>query len=268
LRSAIPFLFAADLDGTLLPNTGKPPAPGCLERTRRLLSELRKNGVPICFVTGRFLSRAKSGISTFRLPCPTWWVCNVGTEIYDARGEPDLAWERAMGPEIDAQRLRQAVSRIPRLSVQEPEKQGRHKFSFYYPEPASVQLQAELLRHTNAIAEGLQLMVSAEESSGRALLDFIPAKAGKKPALEYLAQAQGLANERVFFAGDSGNDLDVIPSGVCVTLVGNAPDEVRLDARALQSGSARAQLYLARSRFGDGIAEGLRHYGFWPFELA
>jgi len=56
------FLFAADLDGTLLPNTGKTPAPGCLERTQNLLNSLRARGVPICFVTGRHLSLAKKAL--------------------------------------------------------------------------------------------------------------------------------------------------------------------------------------------------------------
>ncbi|MGZ5009281.1 MAG: HAD family hydrolase, partial [Methylobacter sp.] len=75
----------------------------------------------------------------------------------------------------------------------------------------------------------------------------------------------GLDKTRVFFAGDSGNDLDVLVSGVCGTIVGNAPDEVQARLGVLQMLSAEAQLYLAHANYGDGIIEGLCHYGFWSY---
>ena len=262
MKSKAPFLFAADLDGTLLPNTGKPPAPGCLDRTQAFLDALLENDVPICYVTGRHLSLARKGAGTFRLPLPTWWLCNVGTEIYDAQGEPDSEWERRLGRELDPHALRQALSGIPGLSVQEAQKQGRHKFSLYYPKPASERLKAEILHRASALADGLQLIASVEESCGRALLDIIPAQAGKKHAVEYMAHRLGLPKERVFFAGDSGNDLDVLQSGVCGTLVGNTPDEVRDQAMRAQGPESR--LFVAGALYGDGVIEGLDHYGFWP----
>ncbi|MGZ4969912.1 MAG: HAD-IIB family hydrolase [Methylobacter sp.] len=260
-----PFLFAVDLDGTLLPNTGKAPAAGCLERTQRLLQRLREYEIPICFVTGRHLSLARQGIATFRLSPPDWWICNVGTEIYNSDGKPDTEWEQHLGPTLDHEMLRRALTEIPGLLAQELRKQGKHKFSLYYPEPVSQRLQLEILRLADAQADNLQLIVSIEERSGRALLDVIPAGAGKKHAVEYMANCYGLDKTRVFFAGDSGNDLDVLVSGVCGTIVGNAPDEVQARLGVLQMLSAEAQLYLAHANYGDGIIEGLCHYGFWSY---
>lgn len=258
------FLFAADLDGTLLPNTNQSPDPGCTERTRELLQGLRAQGHPVCFVTGRHLFLAQRGVDTFRLSPPDWWVCNVGTEIYDRQGKEDTEWRRRLGPELDRSALRRALYGIPQLTPQEFPKQGAHKFSFYYPKPASRDLQADILERVAASRGGLQLVASVEESSGRALLDLIPATAGKAQVVEYLAWRHGLALDRVFFAGDSGNDFDVLLSGACGTLVGNALPEVRDQVRRLAVSRSEAHLYIAGSYYGDGVIEGLRHYGLWP----
>jgi sucrose-6-phosphatase len=258
------FLFAVDLDGTLLPNTGKPSAPGCLERTQHLLHSLKEDGVPVCFVTGRHLSLARQGIATFRLPEPDWWICNVGTEIYRSDGKTDTAWEQQLGPKLDHEMLRRSLAEIPGLLAQELSKQGSHKFSLYYPKPASQRLQTEILRRAGGPAGELQLIVSIEERSRRALLDVIPAKAGKRHAVEYMTDCYGLDKTRVFFAGDSGNDVDVLVSGICGTMVGNAPDDVQARLGRSQMQSAGARLYRAQAHYGDGIIEGLCHYGFWP----
>lgn len=260
------FLFASDLDGTLLPNTCKAPSPGCLERTQLLLENLTAQGIPVCFVTGRHLSLAKQGAETFHLPSPTWWICNVGTEIYNAREIPDADWERQLGPTLNHEALCRRLSFIPILSIQEPEKQGRHKLSFYYPEPASDSLQSEILNLANDVADGLQLIASVEESSGRALLDLIPANAGKKHAVEYIIRRYGLSPEKTFFSGDSGNDFDLLLSGVCGTLVGNAPLELQTQLKNQQLHSPEARIYTAKQHYGDGVIEGLHHYGFWPIQ--
>ncbi|WP_333874462.1 HAD-IIB family hydrolase [Methylobacter sp.] len=257
------FLFAVDLDGTLLPNTCKLPASGCLERTQRLLNCLRERGIPICFVTGRHLDSARKGVKTFGLTPPDWWICNVGTEIYNSEGERDIEWEQQLGPKLDHQALRKTLTKIPRLLTQELDKQGRYKFSLYYHKAASKELQAEIRYRVDALADNLKLVVSIEEGSGRALLDIIPIDAGKKHAVEYMAHCYRLAKARVFFAGDSGNDFDVLLSGICGTMVGNAPNDVQSRLRVLQTQFSEAQLYMANAHYGDGIIEGLHHYGFW-----
>lgn len=258
-----PFLFAADLDGTLLPNTGKPADSGCLERTRELLGRLGSAGHPVCFVTGRHLSLAREGVGRFGLPLPDWWVCNVGTEVYDRDGIPERAWLGLLGPELNQPTLGRALEGIEGLTPQEPDKQGAHKCSWYSREPASEGLQKEILARAARVHEGLQLITSVEESTGRGLLDVIPAAAGKARAVAYLARHHGIPLDRAFFAGDSGNDLDALVSGLCGTLVGNTPPEVRELARRLEFGRDDTRLYIAGACYGDGVIEGLRHYGLW-----
>ncbi|HYE33804.1 HAD-IIB family hydrolase [Methylocaldum sp.] len=268
MSAGVPFLFASDLDGTLLPNTGKLPSSGCLERTRALLQALLDARCPVCVVSGRYLTLARQGQSVFRLPHPTWWICNVGTEVYDQAGTLDRDWQRRLGPPLDREALRRSLYKIPRLAPQEPQKQGPHKFSFYYPEPVSRELQTEIMYRVWGVRSDLQMISSIEESSGRALLDIIPANAGKSHALWYVAERYGLASDRVFFAGDSGNDLDALLSGVCGVLVGNTPENVRTQAAQRQEGKKDARLFTADAFYGDGIIEGLCHYELWPFGRA
>jgi sucrose-6F-phosphate phosphohydrolase len=268
MTGGVPFLFASDLDGTLLPNTGKVPDAGCLERTQALLHDLLEAECPVCVVSGRYLALAKQGQAVFRLPQPTWWICNVGTEIYDHTGTHDREWQERLGPPLDREALRRSLNNIARLAPQESQKQGPHKFSFYYPEPLSRELQAEILYRVREVRKDLQMIVSMEESSRRMLLDIIPANAGKSHALWYVAERYGLAGDRIFFAGDSGNDLDAVLSGVCGVLVGNTPHEVRSEAAERQRRHEDAKVFVATAYYGDGIIEGLSHYGLWPHAAA
>jgi sucrose-6F-phosphate phosphohydrolase len=255
-----PLLFAADLDGTLLPNTERKAAEGCVERTRALLRDLLGAGCPVCYITGRHLSLAREGIGGFGLAPPSFWVCNVGTEIYDTMGVVDRGWTVSLGPAFEHMLMYAELDGIRGLEPQEDAKQGPHKFSLYCREPASAQLRAEILERMLALRGDLRLVHSVEEASGRGLLDVIPIQAGKAAALHYLADRHGIPYPRVFFAGDSGNDFDALLSGVCGTLVGNAPRAVREEAARLQAESTGARLHLARAFYGDGILEGMRRF--------
>lgn len=255
-----PFLFASDLDGTLLPNAAKRAADGCLERTRALLDVLRRWGCPVAYVSGRHFSLARGGQRTFRLPSPDYWVCNVGTEIYDAAGRPDQDWSRSLGPNFDRLQMLGALRSVPHLTSQEAAKQGPHKLSFFYPQPANPTLKVQILDSLKRLRSDLRLIDSVEESSGRALLDIVPEAAGKAPALHYLARKHGMSDDRVFFAGVSANDLDALASGVCGDLVGNAPDAVRDSAARLKAAMPQARIYLSEQFYGDGVIEALKAY--------
>nr|VFJ55298.1 MAG: hypothetical protein BECKDK2373C_GA0170839_104811 [Candidatus Kentron sp. DK]VFJ55426.1 MAG: hypothetical protein BECKDK2373B_GA0170837_105214 [Candidatus Kentron sp. DK] len=255
------FLFASDMDGTLLPNGIRSAAAGCLERTHRLLERLKETNCPIAYITGRYLPLAREGQQTFKLPEPDYWVCNVGTEIYDSGGRPDAGWQETLGPAFDRQKLLLKLQKISGLAPQEDEKQGPHKFSLYYSGVLDDTLRASLLAEAREVVDNIRLVDSVEETSGITLLDLIPENAGKASTLHYLSKKLALPEKRVFFSGDSGNDLDALTSGVCGTLVGNAPDPVREQARDLARDTMNARLLVSRGYYGDGIIEGLLVYG-------
>jgi hypothetical protein len=82
-----------------------------------------------------------------------------------------------------------------------------------------------------------------------------------------MQQAQ-FSEDRTIFAGDSGNDLDVLTSGLQAILVKNAMDEVRKEAIEMLSDKHMIhRLYLPRGNFGGmngnyaaGVMEGLVHF--------
>ena len=255
-------LLASDLDGTLLPNTNKRAPPGCLQRTRELLQAAKAAGCLVVYVSGRHLSLAHGGQSTFRLVEPDYWVCNVGTEIYLANGDLVTTWRDLLGPPLKRQEMLDSLCAIPWVSAQERAKQGPHKVSLYYSGRLECGLREHLLQRARMYRRDVRLIASVEEGSGRVLLDFIPEVAGKGPALHYLAKHCNMGLDQVFYAGDSGNDLDALASGVCGTLVGNAPNSVREELKALQATTAAAHLHLAHDCYGDGVMEGLEAHGF------
>jgi hydroxymethylpyrimidine pyrophosphatase-like HAD family hydrolase len=258
------FLFVSDLDGTLLPNTGALPDLGCLERTGELLCALHEAGCPLCYVTEDHLFRAQQAAKIFRLPLPTWWMCNLGTEIYDRRGKPDPEWQWRLGPLLDQAGLLRVLRDIPGLVAREGLKQGSRKLSFQFPGPISEELRHDIMECLGDARGGLQLVAGTDPVTGRGLVDVIPANAGTARAIRYLAEGYFLPLSRVFFAGDSSDDLDVLLSGVNGTLVGNAGPEVRKEVRRFEAGRESVRLYEAEGYYGDGVIEGLRHYGLWP----
>jgi hypothetical protein len=109
---------------------------------------------------------------------------------------------------------------------------------------------------------------SVDEISANGLLDIIPARANKLNAIQFLMQQERFSEDRMVFAGDSGNDLDVLTSGLQAILVKNAMDEVRKEAIETLSGKHMTnRLYLPKGNFygmngnyAAGLIEGLVHF--------
>lgn len=249
-------LFAADLDGTLLPNTGQQPAPGCLERTRYGLVHLRQQGCLLCYTSNRGIMAMRKSQRTYRLPEPDYWICHLGTEIYHAK-DLDKHWQQQLGPAIDQSTIRQLLARVPGLVAQEFSKQSPHKFSWHYAYQASVEFRAQLLHKISAVYPNLRLVHSLETTNQRTIFDFIPDQAGNAGALHYLMQSLGLTLHQVFFAGDSGTDIDACIAGFYSGVVGNATPAVQQYIQRLAQRIPGANPYLAQACYGDGIIESL-----------
>nr|VFJ75213.1 MAG: Hydroxymethylpyrimidine pyrophosphatase [Candidatus Kentron sp. FW] len=254
------FFFASELDGALLPNGILTATPGCLERTRELLEQLKAANYPVAYVTDHYLELAKENQKLFKLPEPDHWICNLGTEIRDTSGRLDDNWKDMMGPTLDKKQLLSVLKGNPNLVAHEDETQGAHKFSFYYTESVDDNVRNWMLGRVRSMIEGIRLMDTIEESSGLVVLHLVPKTAGKANALGYLAEKLGLPRTRVFFSGNSEGDLEALTSGICGTLVGNTPRATRDRAREVAENTEGARLTLSRSYYGDGVIEGLQAY--------
>ncbi len=263
------FLLCTDLDRTLIPNGVPPESPAARERFKRLVS---REEIMLVYASGRHLSLIKQAIAEFDLPQPDFAIADVGATIYraDSSGWQQCdEWDAQIAPDwkgLTYGGICCLLGGFPTLCLQEKEKQNRYKLSFYAPmEPNPQELLGkigELLKQNKINAN---LIWSIDEKTGRGLLDILPASAGKLHAIRFLMQLEGFSRESTIFAGDSGNDLDVLISDIPAILVANAAAEVR----NLAENANKDALYLAgggylgmNGNYSAGILEGAAHY--WP----
>lgn len=150
------------------------------------------------------------------------------------------------------------------LRLQEPQKQSRHKLSFYTPLTLNAQhLIEQIQARLSEFDICANLIWSIDEATQQGLLDILPARANKLRAIQFLMQARGFQHDQVVFAGDSGNDLDVLLSDIPAVLVANADNTLK----AQLADALGDTMYLPRGgylgmngNYSAGVLEGLAHY--------
>ena len=112
------------------------------------------------------------------------------------------------------------------------------------------------------------LIWSREDAEKRGLLDILPRRANKLEAIRFLTGMVELDESRVVFAGDSGNDLEPLTSGLKAILVKNAASDVHQAVMDHLSREGKTDcLYRAKGGFGGmngnyaaGVVEGVVHF--------
>jgi len=262
-----PFLLCTDLDRTLIPNGSATESPHARAHFANLV---RHPHVCLAYVSGRNLAQIEEAIATYQLPVPNFAITDVGSSIYAHKysgWQSWRAWDVRIGLDwagASADHIGGLLADLTELRLQEPEKQAKHKLSFYVPLSADVELVLEAIRRRLAQHDlHANVIWSVDEETQLGLLDILPARAGKRRAIKFLMQARGFSRDQIVFAGDSGNDLDVLLSDLPAVLVANAHPEVKAQSVAQPSSS----LYLAQGGFlgmngnySAGILEGVSHF--------
>jgi HAD superfamily hydrolase (TIGR01484 family) len=265
-------LLCTDLDRTLIPNGSEPESPGARERFREFVAG---HGVTLAYVSGRHRALVEQAIRDYGLPLPNYVIGDVGTSLYrvqDASWSRVTDWEEIIGADwagLDRSALAAIFEDMPELRLQEPEKQNRFKLSYYtdaHLDPAPlVERMRERLGETQARAS---LIWSIDEAANVGLLDVLPEGATKYHAVVFLMGLTGHAESNTVFAGDSGNDLEVLVSRIPSVLVANGHPAVRLEAQRLaEQRGCVDRLYHAVGNWGGmngnysaGILEGVAHF--------
>lgn len=259
-------LLCTDLDRTLIPNGPQPLSP---EAPRLFAALAARADVCLAYVTGRHRELIESAIREFGLPRPDFAVADVGSTIYRAAGDdwqPWAAWSDHLDPDWDGMTggdLHGLLADVEGLQLQEREKQGRHKLSYYVPLQADHRTLMDEARRRLASLRA-RLVWSVDTLAAVGLLDVLPERAGKLAAIRFLMEREGFGADETLFAGDSGNDLDVLASDIPAVLVANADGDIK----ARLAREKRPALHIARGWLGmngnyaAGILEGAAH--FWP----
>jgi len=265
-------LLCTDMDRTVIPNGMQSEDP----QARRRFREFCENEeISLVYVTGRHKSLVQEAIKQYELPEPDFAITDVGTRIYriaDHEWQPLKSWEEEIDKDWNGknhEQIRQLLSPVSELELQEQSKQNTHKLSYYLPldiDHEAVIARMEKYLDTAKVAASLIWSIDEPENIG--LLDVLPRNATKLHAIEFLQSQLGYRSEEVVFAGDSGNDLPVLISPVRSILVANASGDVK--AVALKSaevhGNADA-LYLAKKNglgmngnYTAGVLQGIWHF--------
>lgn len=265
-------LLCTDMDRTLLPNGQQPESPRARELFHRLVS---RDEVTLAYVTGRHRALVEEAIDEYSLPSPDFVIGDVGTTIYAVHQnswEPRQDWQSEIAGDWAGHghaHLAALFNNFDGLELQEAEKQNEFKLSYYAPldsDYAAMTGKMQNLLHAEHIQASL--VWSADELRGTGLLDVLPASATKFHAVEFLRNHLGYSNEQTLYAGDSGNDMQVLTSSIPAVLVANAAADVREQAIAgAQANGNRDALYLAKGDYREmngnysaGIIEGVAHY--------
>ncbi|MDF0534050.1 HAD-IIB family hydrolase [Shewanella sp. A32] len=266
-------LLCTDLDRTLLPNGLQPESP---QARRWFADAVKYPGVMLAYVSGRDLGLMQQAIVEYNLPLPDVAITDVGSMIYQREGQryrPMPSWQSYIGEDWgthNSHTLAQAIGELPNLQLQPKQQQQQYKLSYQIVPAAAMAEDLVLLeQQLQKLAIRAQMISSVDETSDMGLVDILPARAGKRQAIDFLAKTLVLTPPQVFFSGDSGNDLDVLISPYRTVLVKNATEEVV--ASAISGGKAQgnaSSLYLAQGLpelglngyYSAGIVEGLFHF--------
>nr|WP_298415635.1 HAD-IIB family hydrolase [uncultured Halomonas sp.] len=232
-----------DIDNTLL------GSPECAKTFCRW----RRGQVSLGFgvATGRSLHSALDILSMEGTPYPEVMITSVGSEIYfladnGTTYQRDDTWSKIIAEGWRRQAIIEILAQVPGLTPQSPLEQRRFKLSYLTEGLTSLNERIRTLLQDQGLA------CTVIHSHGR-YLDILPALASKGAAVEHVRQHYGLPKERVFVAGDSGNDVEMLRAMPCSIIVANFSDK-------LVSHPALTHAYLAKSSYARGVIEGVTHF--------
>jgi len=259
-------LLCTDLDRTLLPNGCAPESANAREVFARLVSHQM---VKLVYVTGRDPGLVSEAIATWEIPEPDLLIADVGTTIADravGRWEKWTHWENTIARDWAGRAtedLKELLNGIAGLTLQDASRQAAFKLSFFTPAGTAGSDIAQVTRERlEAAGVKANVVWSMDESTGRGLLDVLPVSATKRLAIEFVMARWGYGFDEVVFAGDSGNDQDVLVSPIPAVLVANAADELRasVQAQAKALYCARGGVLGMNGNYAAGILEGVLHF--------
>lgn len=259
-----PTVLATDLDGTLIPLDNDPIQQRDLQCLKK---HFQSQADTLVFVTGRHLESALQAIDEHLLPKPDWIICDVGTSIYHYPNDGSVVLSREYSEllsELTAQvslpAVRERLANHTELRLQEPEKQGAFKLSFYVT-PSRVRSLAQQLTK-ELCNEPFEVISSLDPGGEQGLIDVLPRNVSKAFALQWWARATNRCNYEIVYSGDSGNDLAPLTAGFLAVVVGNAEPSLIAQVRSapIAAGGER-RLYIAQASATSGVLEGCRHYG-------
>ncbi|GAB4179587.1 MAG: hypothetical protein Fur0032_20300 [Terrimicrobiaceae bacterium] len=249
-------LLSTDFDGTLIAFGG---TGACTRDLAEVLDDHRRSGGLWAVNTGRSMEHTMEGLARFGGPCePDFILTNerdVHRRLESGGWEPHEPWNHRCREDHDA--LHEAASPIFR-EIEEWFIR-RPTIKVIYEEGRLAGLVASSDQEMEQAVGTIRQIASAHPllsfQRNAIYLRFCHAHYDKGSALGELCRLEGIAVAEVLAAGDHFNDLPMLRPERAGALAcpANAIPEVR-EAVASAGG------YVARREYGDGLADGIRHF--------
>ncbi|MCB9951489.1 MAG: HAD-IIB family hydrolase [Planctomycetaceae bacterium] len=261
-------ILATDLDGTLIPLDGHSQNRADLSKLSTLIES---SGCTLVFVTGRHLASVEDVRVQEELPCPHWIICDVGTSIYHLNdsGVPELVSQyaehlAALCSSMSREHLVDILAEVAGLRMQESEKQGPFKLSYYIEQSLLQNAEQHILSLLQRHEAPYSLICSVDPFNGDGLVDLLPQGVSKDFALAWWTEHVNANRESILFAGDSGNDFAPLTAGYRGILVANSPPDLADRILSVhQDRNWSGRLYRATQQATSGVLEGCRHFGLF-----
>lgn len=239
----IPFLLAADIDGTLL---GDQIGEAWLKAfARQYASAFR-----LVYVTGRYLFSVLQLVDAGRLPRPDIICSDVGSEIFDLNDPQNILGQKyaaQVSPDWDIEAIYTRGEGAGVWRQDFLDGQPRFQAGFFW-DGSPETLEAFYARMGNH--HEYRIYPSYGE-----YIDVLPAPLGKGNAVRFLQKELRVDASQVVVAGDSGNDRQMFETGFKGIIPVNGLEELK--AVASQPWHYHSPLPAAR-----GVLDGLQHFGF------
>ena len=258
-----PTVLATDLDGTLIPLEGNNQN----NRDLQVIAERVGLGLELVFVTGRHFESVMQAIGQSRLPVPTWIICDVGTSIFRRADEAYQQvtayqeYQAEITAPVPLAALKTRLKHLDQLRLQEKEKQGPFKLSYYVDSPVLERTDQTLQQIVHGNELPYDIIASVDPFNGDGLIDLLPKGVSKARAISWWADHVQQSHDSILFAGDSGNDFAPLTAGYRSILVGNADRKLakRIEAEHRKN-DWTDRLLLAQSPATSGVLEGLIYF--------
>jgi len=237
-------MVIVDIDDTLL---------GDDKGLRELMDylETRRETIGFGVATGRDVESAKRVLTEKGIDNVEFIVASVGSEIYYYDVHTfDRGWASHIRKKWKPQEIQSQLNKLEFLTLQDnPKAQRDFKISYTLNDSVPSD-EAIPLIHNELMNR--KLSYNLIHSHGN-LVDILPYRVSKGQAIRYLAHKWKIPVQKIYTAGNSGNDLDMLTGSMKGIVVGNAEPE-------LDELRGRRLVYFAKKNFSSGILEGIKYW--------
>lgn len=218
-----------------------------------LVDLLRRQRTSSYFIiaTGRRFDSALKLMKKHKIPEPDVLITSSGSEIFHAPElTADTAWTRHIDHQWSPRKVKKLLADFPGLKIQPNMEQSRFKLSYYIdPELADIEEIKQLLHRE-------EQAVFVQTAFGK-FFDILPLRASKGMALRYVVGQLNIPLEKVFVAGGSGADEDMMRGNTLAAVVANRHNEELSQLVDME------RIYLSSRPNAAGILEALDFYDFF-----